>query len=198
MKKIEMAILTAFVFCVLMSFAGFDAQCSDIRDNVLRLHILANSDSKEDQQLKLCVRDKILETSEGLFDRVTNKEEAIKKAEENIELLQSAAEEEIARLGYDYPVTIEVGESDFNTRVYENVTLPAGRYMAVRVLIGQAEGKNWWCVMFPTMCIPAASQVDEMSAVLPEDEVEIVDNENDYKIGFKTVEWYEKIKSYFN
>ncbi len=195
MKKLNISIAFALIFSILMSIAFFDASCADIRTRVLRLHILANSDSYSDQQIKLAVRDRILTECGDLFDETYSVDAAIEKAEQNLPALQSAAENVLADYGCDYGVTVEIAPSDFGTRNYEKVTLPAGRYEAVRVLIGKAEGQNWWCVCFPNMCIPAASQADEISSALTEGETKIVTSSDKYEVRFKIIEWYEKLKS---
>ena len=97
----------------------------------------------------------------------------------------------------DYPVKVEIGQSYFNTRTYDEVTLPAGQYDAVRILIGEGEGKNWWCVMFPPMCVPAASESEELSDVLSADQMEIVQNAECYEVKFKTLEIIEEICGWF-
>jgi stage II sporulation protein R len=195
-RTINIALAAALCFSILMSIAGFDAHCDEIRSSVLRLHILANSDSSEDQALKLSVRDRIIEKSGELFESAVTRDDAIAAATENIALIKSVAEQEISRMGYDYPVTVKVEPAEFNTRIYGDVTLPAGTYTAVRVLIGKAEGKNWWCVMFPQMCLSAAQ--GEMSDVIDGTNLDIVENSDKYEVRLKTVELYEQIKSWFD
>ena len=158
MKVFEKSICLAMILAVLFSFTGFAAQCEDIPEHVLRLHVLANSDSQEDQTLKLQVRDRILQESAGMLDGVRNKEEAEQRIRETLPALQRAAEDEIEQRGYTYPVTVELEQTYFPTREYEQVTLPAGTYEALRVCIGAAEGHNWWCVVFPSLCLPATSE----------------------------------------
>lgn len=195
LKKWELAVLAGLIFSILLSVAGFDARCESIRGRVLRLHVLANSDSDADQALKLKVRDRLLETGDSIFTGAGSEKEAAELAKLHLPELQAAAEEVIRENDYSYPVRIEVGPSDFNTRVYDDFTLPAGRYEAVRVLIGEAKGKNWWCVMFPPVCLPAAEKTDELSEVLDSDQMNIVQNPEHYEIRFKTVEVYEEVKA---
>lgn len=200
-KTLEAAVLIGLTLAVLLSLVGFDARCGEIRENVLRLHVLANSDSEEDQALKLRVRDKILEAGEKIFAGASTEAEALAAARENIGLLQAAAEEEIARSGCSYPVRVEVGRSSFDTRAYDGFTLPAGEYEAVRVLIGQAAGHNWWCVMFPAVCLPAAEEREDLSQVLEGESLRIVEEPAQFTFRFKAVEVYEgirdKIQSWF-
>ncbi|MDR1003226.1 MAG: stage II sporulation protein R [Oscillospiraceae bacterium] len=193
MKKIEAALLMGLIFTALLSFFATNNQCEEIRGSVLRLHILANSDSEEDQSLKLKVRDRLLAETEELFSGAESKEEAIALAEKSVALLTLAAEDEIRKQGYNYGVTVKIAPSYFNTRTYGDVTLPAGEYEAVKVEIGSAKGQNWWCVMFPGMCLPAASgsETKEMSQVLSDEQVNLISG--DYKIKFKFIEWYEEL-----
>ncbi|MBR4282757.1 MAG: stage II sporulation protein R [Clostridia bacterium] len=187
----------AIVFSLIFQFAVLGQNCENIRENIFRLHILANSNSDADQALKLKVRDRLLEVSEDLFDGAESYEDAVEISTQNIDFLTSVAKEEITANGYDYDVKISVGEADFNTRHYENYTLPAGKYTALRVVIGKGEGKNWWCVMFPFLCIPSAEEkaTSSLSNTLDKEGVDLVCNGEKYKIKFKTVEIYEWIKS---
>ncbi len=159
----EKALAAGLLLAILFSFTGFAARCEDLSQRVLRLHVLANSDSEEDQALKLEVRDRILQESAGLLDGVQTKEEAETLVQQAMPQLLAAAQDEVARHGYSYPVTMELGPSFFGTRVYEDITLPAGTYQALRIKIGKAEGHNWWCVLFPSLCLPAAEENTEES-----------------------------------
>lgn len=197
MKNIEKSLLIAFVLTVLYSFTSFSffaQQCEDIPNRVLRLHVLANSDSEEDQELKLYVRNRVLSESAGILDGAKNREDAEQIVTESLSQLQAAAADEIASRGYDYPVQVQLENIYFTTRTYEQVTLPAGRYDALRVTIGEAAGKNWWCVMFPPMCLPAAQEVEELDDVLNPEQMEIVTGE--YEIRFKTIELYEQLRDW--
>ncbi|NLG92436.1 MAG: stage II sporulation protein R [Clostridiales bacterium] len=196
MKLIEKSLLLAFILTVLFSFTGFAAGCEDIPNHVLRLHVLANSDSKEDQELKLKVRDRILAESSRMMDHVTNKEEAQNAVRAALPKLKSAAEDEIRKQGYHYPVDVKMERMYFTTRQYKTTTLPAGEYDALRVSIGKAEGHNWWCVIFPPMCLPAAEEPKELRDVLNENQLQIVEGKGDFEIKFKTVELYEQFKNY--
>lgn len=193
-KSIEAAVLIGLTLAVLLSLVGFNAQCGEIRENVLRLHVLANSDTEEDQALKLRVRDRVLAAGEEIFTGASTEAEALEAARANVDLLQAAAEAEIAQSGYAYPVRVEVGKSSFSTRVYEDFTLPAGEYEAVRVLIGEAAGHNWWCVMFPAVCLPAAEEKEDFSQVLEGDTLKIVEEPARFAFRFKAVEIYEGIR----
>jgi len=147
LKKIHI-ILAACVAAsfVIHAYAGFSGECAYIRENMLRLHVMANSDSEEDQALKLIVRDAILNESGGF-----------ELTQSNLKLLEDVARREVNADGKDYPVKAELVNMFFPTRHYGDITVPAGRYDAVRLTIGSGDGENWWCVMFPPMCIPAAT-----------------------------------------
>lgn len=195
MKRIEKAIIIALIFSVIVgSFSAFASECNDIRDSVLRLHILANSDSAEDQALKLKVRDRILAETGNLFQDARDLKNAENKVSESLALVKQIAEDEIQKQGYHYDVNAELCNMFFNTRVYDGVTLPAGRYDAMRITIGEAKGQNWWCVLYPPMCIPAAQPTQELNDVLNESEMEIVTSEPKYEIRFACVELFERLK----
>ncbi len=197
-KRFELSIILALIFSVLLSFTSFSAYCNEIENGVLRLHILANSDSDKDQALKLAVRDSILENSENIFESASNKEDALKNAKENLPKIINTARKTIKEYGYDYSVLGEVEKCYFNTRVYDNFTLPAGYYDAVRIKIGSAKGKNWWCVLFPEVCISASANLKD---TLSDGSVEKIENPQNYKVKFKVVEIItaarEKINSWF-
>ena len=188
------ALACGTVMTMTLSICGFSAKYDNIRENVLRLHVLANSDSEEDQALKLKVRDAVLEISEGIFSGCTNEKEAAVAAGENIDLIAEVAQNAVLANGYSYPVTVEVADTWFNNRVYDDFTLPAGTYEALRIVIGSGEGHNWWCVMFPAVCIPAAVQANNISDVLDETETDMVEQPQNYVARFKVVELFEKAK----
>lgn len=192
-------IVSVAIGLAVASFLGimvpFSQKCENIRENVFRLHILANSDSEEDQALKLVVRDGILDLAEEMFKDSVDKAEAIESAKENTLKIKQEAERVLAEKGYDQKVEISVGKAWFNTREYDDFTLPAGEYDALKVVIGEGEGKNWWCVMFPAVCIPAATA--EIDDALDKEESEIVHNKTVYKPCFKIVEIFESIKRFF-
>ncbi len=167
-----------------------------ISDDVFRLHILANSDNENDQALKLKVRDAVLEQGQNVFTQCSSLDEIIYSCENNIDLFKNTAEACIRQNGYDYSVNAYVDKEYFNTREYEEITLPSGIYNALKIEIGEAKGRNWWCVMFPAICLPAVSE-SEMTEVLDEEEMELIHSGSKFEVRFKIVEIYEKIKSKF-
>lgn len=195
-SALECSLLFGLLCAIFLSFANFDAACSEIKENVLRLHIVANSDSETDQNLKFKVRDAILSESDDLFEKESDLEVAIEKAESNLPKLKSIAQKTIKKEGFDYDCEVKIGTAYFNTRVYDDFTLPAGEYRSLIINIGESKGKNWWCVIFPQVCIPAATKSD-LSDSVSANGVEIAKNSQKYIMRFKTVEIYEDIKQLF-
>jgi len=192
-KKIEISLLMAIVLTAAISISGFVASCEGIEHSVLRMHVIANSDEKYDQELKLKVRDAVLEEGKDVFNGATDVKEAQEKIEASQDKLLKVAKKVIAEEGYDYNVRIEIGEEYFGTRSYDEITLPAGQYQAVRIIIGEGAGKNWWCVMFPPLCLPGASERTEIDAVLTQGESNVVKSNPKIDARFKVVEIYEKV-----
>lgn len=191
----DLALLLGLIISISISSAAkLETTCDDIRSNVLRLHVIANSDSKEDQELKLKVRDVLLSTGSDLFSGSADVSSAKEIANSEISTLEKAAQRALIENGCDDSVHIEVGHSRFPTKTYGSVTLPAGEYEAVRVIIGKGEGHNWWCVMFPPLCLPAAEGETELDDVLSPDALKLVSSNPKYEIRFKIVEWYEWVK----
>lgn len=194
-KAFNLALFFGLMCAVFLSFADFNASCEDLRTNVLRLHIIANSDSEPDQQLKLKIRDRILEQSSDLFDGIYDTEAALLKAEENTGHYLDIANSVIAENGFSYETKAYIGDSYFETREYEDFTLPAGYYKSLIISVGEAKGKNWWCVIFPEVCIPAATGA--LSDTVTAKSTEIAEQPQRYIMRFKAVEIYENIKNLF-
>ena len=187
----------AMAICLTLSVCQLHGTCESVREQVVRLHILANSDSAEDQALKLKVRDAILEASADWQEVAATPEEALALAEERLPQLQAVAEQTVTAEGYDYPVRAEVCRMYFTTRQYDTVTLPAGQYDAVRVSIGEAEGQNWWCVMYPPLCVGAASDRKQATSLWSDKQKDLVQGGKRYTAKFKVVEWAQKVLSWF-
>lgn len=192
--RIECSILIALIICGVLNINGFSQQCDNIRGKMLRMHVVANSDTQEDQALKLKVRDAVLSAGKEIFDGSITATDAQEKITPHIDYLESVALKTIKNEGYKYSVKITVEEEYFKTRTYDNsITLPAGYYTAVKVIIGEGAGQNWWCVMFPPMCLPSAVAECEISDVLTDDETEIVTETEKFKFKFKIIEIFEEI-----
>lgn len=128
-----------------------------LHDELIRLHVVANSDSREDQEVKLLVRDAVTHSLYRELRSVGDARQAMMYIQEKMPYIKSVAEETLSSLGYQMPVTVSLCQEAFDTRVYDTFTLPAGVYNALRIVIGEGAGKNWWCVVFPEFCIPASS-----------------------------------------
>lgn len=197
MKKIELAMLLGMVVAVFSAgFCSFAEDYNDITDKVFRLHILANSDSDEDQRLKLKVRDAVLEECSYIFEKCEDAQQSADAAEADMDFIKTTAEKVIAENNYTYDVSCEVAEMYFDERVYDSVTMPAGEYLALRITIGEAKGRNWWCVMFPALCIPAASENIEDYGVFSAEEIEMLESPDSYECKFYILELIEKLRNY--
>lgn len=128
-----------------------------LEDSVFRLHVIANSDDPADQALKMAVKDDIVSLMQQEFTEVANADEARQLAQADIPLIESAARNRIIANGYDYPVSVKVGEYEFPAKSYGNLVFPPGQYQALRVVIGEGQGKNWWCVLFPPLCLVSSN-----------------------------------------
>ena len=197
MKRIKLSILFGLISAMLLSVSHFNVLCDDLRENILRLHIIANSDSVADQNLKILIRDEILNETSDLFLNVTDLEDAKQKVGISLNEFEEIAKRVIVENGFNYDAVAYVEEKYFDTRVYDEFTLPAGYYPSLVIELGKAEGKNWWCVVFPTVCIPAASKGDLSDSVNAES-ANMAKQGSRYIMRFKTVEIYEKIKNFIN
>lgn len=193
-QKLELSVFCGLLIAVLLSVTSFGASCGNIRNSVLRMHVIANSDSEADQAVKLKVRDAVLEAGKELFDGSLTAADAEHILESDKQVLQQTAESVLRENGFDYGVRVEIGKGFFNTRTYDDkVTLPAGEYEAVRVILGEGKGQNWWCVMFPPLCLPAAEAEAQMEDVLPAHEAEITTQKPKYEARFKIIEIFERL-----
>ena len=155
-KKGAVLLLTFCLITLILGLLPVHGE-NEIYENVLRLHVLANSDSEEDQAIKLKVRDAVLAKSEKLFVGCATREEAIEITKQNLSVLENTAQETLRAEGSDDSVRVELGEEVYPTRNYESFCFPAGSYLSLRIIIGEGEGQNWWCVLYPPMCLSAAS-----------------------------------------
>ena len=160
--------LLIFTFCVigltmLLNFLPIHGE-SDLYKSVVRLHVLANSDGDKDQKLKLKVRDAILKESGEFFEDCETQAQAKRAIEDNLSKIEAIAKRTVREEGYDYDVKVLLGNEEYPTRNYESCSFPSGEYLSLRVLIGNGEGQNWWCVLFPPMCLSAASDGNEAFA----------------------------------
>ena len=168
---------------------------AEIYENVLRLHVIANSDSEEDQALKLKVRDRVLEDTQELFSGIKSKAEAQSILQTELERIEAIAKSTVEEAGYSHSVTVKLGEEEYPTKNYESCCFPAGEYLSLQIKIGDAEGQNWWCVLFPPMCVGAASDSDAFAEVgLTGEQYNVITQTDSpkYKVRFKLLETFEK------
>lgn len=196
-KKILTVLITLTLLITTLAVLPVHGE-SEIYSNVLRLHVIANSDSEDDQNLKLLVRDAVLAEAQILLCNVYDRTKAEETVMQNIEILRSVAEKTVLDNGYDYPVAIELGEEEYPTKNYESCSFPAGEYTSLRILIGEAAGQNWWCVLFPPLCLSAATDADAFASVgITDNQYQIItDSESTkYKIRFKILESFSNAVS---
>lgn len=197
MKNIIKAICAATVISVIFSMLPFSARCENLSGEVFRLHILANSDSEADQSLKLKVRDRVLDYTENMYLNSGDVTEAESLTADNLQEIANVAQAAVYENGCGYPVKAEIKKTRFDTRYYGKVTMPAGEYKALKITIGSGEGHNWWCVMYPSLCVGAASDYNSLKENISEDEYNTVTSgEHQYK--FLLWECFEKICSLFS
>lgn len=190
-KNLTIIIILFIAFFIINAHSYAINVSNGLSSNIFRLHILANSDSEEDQALKLKVRDAILQYMETLNTAKQDKQSVIELSKQHIEDFKMIAEKVIHENGYDYSVSAEIGNFYFPTKYYGNISLPAGDYDALKIEIGNAEGQNWWCSLFPPLCFVSVSAgvVEEegeayLKENLSEEEFEIV-SESSPEIEFK-------------
>ena len=195
-KRFTILFFLLFIYVLICATSYTNAVCKNISDSVFRLHVIANSNSSEDQNLKYLVRDNILKYMNSITKDVSNKKEIIEIVSNNLNNFKQIAQDTVYENGFDYEVTVEIGNFDFPVKTYGDISFPPGNYDALRIKIGNASGENWWCVMFPPLCF-----IDVSSGIVPDDSKEILESElsqeeyklisdssDDTKIKFKVVE----------
>ena len=201
-RKFHMIIILSvllFFYTTLCAISYAENISTDLSNNLFRLHVIANSDTDEDQNLKYIVRDNLLNYMNNICKDCKTKQEAIIIVEKNIKEFEKIALNSIKESGYNYTVTIKIGNFEFPTKTYGDISLPAGFYDALRVEIGEAHGQNWWCVMFPPLCF-----VDISTGIVPDESKELMENnlseeefalvsdnsDNNIKFKFKLLEFF--------
>ena len=195
-KRFLILLFLLILYITISAMSYTSAVCSNIADSVFRLHVIANSDSTEDQNLKYIVRDSIIKYVKEISNNAASKDEIIEISQNNLKEIEAIALQTIQEHGYNYTVKVSIGNFTFPSKQYGDITLPPGYYDALKIEIGEAKGQNWWCVMFPPLCF-----VDVTSGIVPDDSKEIMKNsmeEEDFeliskantelKIKFKIVE----------
>lgn len=200
LKRWELALMFGILAAVITgSWLGQEQK--DLADSVIRFHVIANSDSEEDQALKLAVRDRVLEQAEVLYPQGATLEQAREALEGHLNVLACAGQAVVEEQGFDYPVTAQLTDCWFPTKEYEGFALPAGNYTALRVTIGEGQGRNWWCVAFPPLCLGAASEtVDqalEAGCFTREQGALVTGDGEGYVLKFKAMELLGELQGFF-
>lgn len=191
MRRLDLAMVIGLAVSVLIAnIAAFGQECDLVRSNVVRLHIMANSNSINDQKIKLQVRDRILADVGEVFAEPQSQQDAKKVAEQTLPAILESAEKELRENGVHASVNAELTRMYFTTREYEDISLPAGIYDAVRVTIGSGKGKNWWCVIYPPICV-APAMAPQSQAL---EEIKLLNNEPLFKPKLAIVELFEQVK----
>lgn len=196
MKKAEIALLLAFVLCAAAAVTGlpFARACDALRGDTFRLHIVANSDGDADQAVKLAVRDALLANSGALFGAADSAEEAAARAGSRLAAVEAVADSVLQARGFPYAAHARIVRMYFGTRSYGGITLPAGTYTALRVELGAAAGHNWWCVLYPSLCLPAAETDEAALAAYTDEERTVVLGGETYAVRFKLAEWFSELQ----
>ena len=198
MKKHIFELVIIFILIAVLSLGAFaDTTQKNISEKLIRLHVIANSDAPEDQEIKLKVRDKILESITEFTEGCSDINDAHKRISSKLPELKTIAEKILRENGFTYSARISLSNEFFPTKEYETFALPSGKYNALRILLGNASGKNWWCVLFPPLCISAAeAETIELmeSSGLSESEIKLITSDQlEYKYKFKIVEIFRNL-----
>ena len=185
-----------FIYTSICAISYVQAVSTDISNSVFRLHVIANSNTEQDQALKYKVRDNLINYMNDLCKNSTSKDEVIEIANSHKEIFKEIALQTIYNEGFDYDVNVEIGNFEFPTKDYGDISLPAGFYDALKIEIGSAQGRNWWCVMFPSLCfvdissgiVPEESK-EQLQNTLTDEEYSIISNNKNYKFKFKLLEF---------
>ena len=201
LKRWELALLFG-VRCILAAGSWLGEEQQELADSVIRFHVIANSDSREDQALKLAVRDRVLEQAQAVYPENATLPQARAALEGALDQLAQAGQAVVEEQGYDYQVTARMEQCWFPTKEYDGFALPAGEYTALRVVIGEGQGQNWWCVAFPPLCLGAAGETVDTAAqagYFTPEQVSLVTEENTgYVLKFKGMELLGELKEIFS
>ena len=200
LKRWELALMFGILVAVVAG-SWLTREQQELADSMIRFHVIANSDTEEDQALKLAVRDRVLEEAEGLYPEGATLEQAQAALEGHLNTLAAAGRAVVEEQGYDYPVSARLEDCWFPTKEYEDFALPAGNYTALRVTIGEGKGQNWWCVAFPPLCLGAASEtVDqalEAGYFTPDQGALVTGDGEQYVLKFKAMELLGEVQGFF-
>ncbi len=194
MKKLTLAMLISLIICFATSVISNANQVQTATDKLIRLHVIANSDSEMDQKIKLVVRDAVLSQADTLLSTCQDKESAVEIISQSLDILTQATNSVLA--DYDYKAVCTLEKCSFNTRTYDGFTLPAGEYDSLCIRLGDANGQNWWCVCYPGLCLPGAIKIDECNS-LSDDEIIIFRSPEKVRYKLFCFELFQKLKRLF-
>ena len=200
MKKILKQVVLCACFCAGCWTWGVAADRQKLNEELIRLHVVAESDSKQDQAVKLRVRDAVIESISEDLSKIADIDLAKQYIREKLPQIQQVANDTLRTLGCDETAIATLKEEVFDTRIYDTFTLPAGVYDALRITIGEGQGKNWWCVVFPTLCVPATSEGFEdvaAGAGFPDTLTGALEGEAGYEIRFYLLDLLGRLEGYF-
>ncbi len=191
----ELALLLGLCAALLWG-AWSDQQQQDLSRKMIRLHVIAHSDSAEDQALKLQVRDAVLDYTTDVLQRSEDMAAAQEELQSELPRIESIARAAVKAEGYDYAVTASLGQTEFPLKEYDGFSLPAGEYTALRLVIGEGEGQNWWCVVFPPLCTAAACEFEEtaLAAGLTEEDLSLITESEGYVLKFRAMELWQQLR----
>ena len=194
----EIALMVALALTML--WGAWSMQEQDVLEQkMIRLHVIANSDAQDDQALKLQVRDAVLAQATDILQQSRDMVDAERKLRLALPAIETAAREKVVAEGYDYAVAARLEQTEFPTKEYDGFSLPAGEYLALRVVIGEGAGQNWWCVVFPPLCTAAATDIEETAIAtgLGEEDISLITEENQgYVLKFRSLELWESLRQW--
>ena len=194
----EIALMVALAVTLLWGVWSLQEQ-DGLERKMIRLHVIANSDAQDDQALKLQVRDAVLAHATDLLQQSRDMVDAQRKLSLALPAIETAAREKVVAEGYDYAVAARLEQTEFPTKEYDGFSLPAGEYLALRVVIGEGAGQNWWCVVFPPLCTAAATDIEETAIAtgLGEEDISLITEENQgYVLKFRSLELWESLRQW--
>lgn len=195
---LELALLLALAVMLLWGAWSLHRQ-DDLQEKMIRLHVIANSDSDADQTLKLCVRDAVLCRTEEILRQSADMTEARARLRDRLPDIGDAAAQELAAQGSGYSVSVALEDTEFPRKTYDGFALPAGEYLALRVVIGAGEGHNWWCVVYPPLCTTAACELEgvALEGGMTADDLSLMTGENaGYVLRFRSLELWERLRQW--
>ncbi len=201
MRKLWKLICLIAIIAGLCQFAELISDRISLDEDLIRLHVVANSDTKQDQTTKLRVKDAIVEYLEPIMQTFSSKEEAREYLQNNLSKIESIANEILVECGQEATALVTLAKEEFDTRFYDTFTLPAGVYDSLRVQLGEAQGKNWWCVVFPTLCLPATTSEFQDTAVsvgFDDKLVSTLTEDGGYEIRFFLLDCMGRIENIFH